>query len=206
MEDRQRANKQLAKKSNGGKHDKQKKVEEGNQPLVAAWKAQSDKSLDQAYKLALVKLVCGAGLPPYMTDGKFWKDFVTTISSGRITPVSGTTLSERLIREEAAHVREETLVALRGSGVRWITIGFDGGASRNCDSFCTIHATTEGRRAYFLDALDTSRDQHSAEYYAKEILEVRTLVCLLLLKANMFASNPVDSAYRSRKADRPLFR
>lgn len=133
--------------------------------ITAVWARQSDKALKQSYQDALVIAVCALGLPPYMTDNRHWKNLVTKMSDNRIQPISGTTLSESLIPREAARVRKLVLKDLGDSSVRWVTISYDAGGTRRKESFLTIHATTCARRSYLLDAVNTTRAEHSGEFY-----------------------------------------
>ena len=181
--DRERADSQLANQSTGRKLQaiKRRTINSNNSPdrpthtLLSSWGTQAEKDLQIRYQHSLVLLICGAGLSPYMTDGWWWKEFIEVTSSGMVQAVSGTTLATRLITEEAANVRSQMMTELQAPEVKWITLGFDGGSSKRRESFLTIHASTEARRAYFIDAVNTVRDSHTAQLYAGKVMEVRTI-------------------------------
>ena len=82
---------------------------------------QLNESYQEDVEAALVKVVCGLAIPPYATDSKWWHDFMAITSCGQYHPVSGTTLVESLIANEAAFVRQQTISYLQSSHVRHIT-------------------------------------------------------------------------------------
>jgi hypothetical protein len=145
------------------------KPRDGN--LVAIWNRRSDKEYLIVVEAAVVKLFCGLGLAPSKADTFWWKEFMAAVSCGRVDPVSGTTLAESHIAREAANVRQLTLEHLCSEKVVWITYGFDAGGTRRRNSFLTIHATDDSKRAHFLAAVDTSGKTHSGQLYADLVLD-----------------------------------
>lgn len=140
--------------------------------IEAMWKKRSDADFAKVADLATVKLICGLGLPPYIVDTKWWKEFLRDMTASQYSGVSGTTLTEAHITGEAARVRELTLSYLKSDAVRYVTIGFDGGATKRRHSFLTIHATDQTKRAHFLNAANTSGVSHTGSYYSELLFEV----------------------------------
>jgi len=149
--------------------------------IDALWKKRSDDDFEKIANLAVVKLICGLGLSPYLVDSVWWKEFIREITCSRYGSVSGTTLTESHIAGEAAHVRDLTVSYLKSASVCYTTVGFDGGATRRRHSFLTIHATDQNKRAHFLNAVNTSGTSHTGDYYAKLVLEVRYCLLNMLL-------------------------
>lgn len=146
------------------------KLRDGN--LVSIWSRRSDKDYHIVVEAAVVKLYCGLGLAPSKADMFWWKEFLIAVSCGRVDPVSGTTLAESHIAQEAANVWQLTLDHLCSEKVLWITYGFNWGATRRRNSFLTIHATDDSKCTHFLAAVDTSGKTHSGQLYADLVLEV----------------------------------
>jgi len=97
---------------------------------------------------------------------------MATASCGRYHLVSGTTLVESLIANEAAFVWQQTISYLQSSQVQHIMWGFNGGATRHHAGFLTIHATDDKKCAHFIDATATSEFDHTGELYANMVLRV----------------------------------
>ncbi len=133
---------------------------------------QLNESYQEDVEAALVKVVCSLTIPPYATDSKWWHDFMATTSCGCYHPVSGTTLVESLIANEAAFVWQQTISYLQSSQVQHITWGFNGGATRHHAGFLTIHAMDDKKHAHFIDATDTSEFDHTGELYTNMVLRV----------------------------------
>lgn len=145
----------------------------GPKTLTECWSNQMRNELEQVGNHAVVEFICCVGLAPYMVDTPAFKLFVARLSSKQYSPMSGTTLTEKFIRGEAASVRALTLAHLKSDAVKLITYSSDGGGTRRRAGFLTIHATDDNRRVHFLTAVDVRGLVHTGELYAKLVLEVR---------------------------------
>jgi len=154
------AEKLLAKEAPGEKAENACAKEKGDGNIVDMWKKRSDADYKAIADHAVVKFVCHLGLAPYIVDSSAWLEFIGDISAGCYESMSGMKLTEKFIAGEAACVREMTIIYLQSNAVKYITYGFDAGATKQQWSFLTIHATDQDRCAHFLSAEDTSGLAH----------------------------------------------
>ena len=122
------------------------------------------KNLQNAGDHALILFITCNGLPPSVVNSREFKNFVSTLNLD-YKPPSETTLSERLIPDEAANIHQATIQYLRTC--RDLTITFDGGKLRRSNGLYSVHVTTPERRAFCLTLDDASRLSHTGEYIAE---------------------------------------
>ncbi len=121
------AEKLLAKEAPGEKAENAHAKEKGDGNIVDMWKKWSDADYKAIADHAIVKFVCHLGLVPYIMDSSTWLEFIGDISAGHYESMSGT---EKFIASEAAHMREMTIMYLQSDAVKYITYGFDAGATK----------------------------------------------------------------------------
>ena len=168
---RQNVREVLGEASTGAKADEVRAKEGAS--IEELFKRRNDADFKILVNHAIVKLICGLGMAPYAVDTRWFKEFILTVTCSRYNPMSGTTLTEKYVAGEAARIQQLTMEHLKSDKVKWITFGFDAGATRNHRSFLTIHATDQERRAHFLQAENISGLNHTADLYSERVLAVR---------------------------------
>jgi hypothetical protein len=89
-------------------------------------------------------------------------------------PPSETTLSDRLIPDEAANIERATINYL------WtchnLTIMFDGGKLWSARGLYSVHISTAERRTFCMTLDDASRLSHTGEYIAELLKKVCVVI------------------------------
>lgn len=135
----------------------------------ASFLTQGKLELKDRINLAIVRLICAAGIPPRIADYPEWKTLFSTINpKSSYTPPSATTLRDRLIPGEAARVKLAMRDFLKTETN--LSISFDG-LTHGSQPVYTVHVITPDRRV-FLYVADVFYGSHDAEYLM-DLLEVR---------------------------------
>jgi len=119
----------------------------------------------------LMKCIVCCGIPPTVVDSNEWKEMLAALNPF-YQPPSSTTLTERLIVNEAAKITAAVDKLL--STCRNLTITFDGGKIRRPKSTYSVHVTTATRRAFCMDLDDASQLSHTANYILEVLERVST--------------------------------
>ncbi|TFK57954.1 hypothetical protein BDN72DRAFT_966451, partial [Pluteus cervinus] len=115
----------------------------------------------RALDLAIIKLICAAGLPMSIVGRLEWLEFLM-IADSTYHPASREKLEYEQIVGEAEEVCHKQVEALRKE--ENLTISFDGSTTRGKHSIWTIHVSTEDRRVYFVEACEATKDHHTATW------------------------------------------
>ena len=130
--------------------------------LHADAKAEGRRQVHAKLDLAIVNLICVAGIPPSVADLPEWKAAWSTANPS-YQPASKSKLENTQIPAEAAavaHAQQELLQSEAN-----LTISFDGGSLKSTSSNLTIHVVTEARRVFFFEGKDSTGFSHTAIYY-----------------------------------------
>jgi hypothetical protein len=122
------------------------------------------KNLQNAGDHALLLFITCTGIPPTIVNSCEFKNLVSALNTDYCPP-SETTLSDKLIPNEAAKIQQTTIKYLRTC--RDLTITFDGGKMRSSNGLYSVHVTTAERRSFCLTLDDASRLSHTGEYIAE---------------------------------------
>ncbi|KAF9477045.1 hypothetical protein BDN70DRAFT_811256 [Pholiota conissans] len=126
--------------------------------------------------LAIVKLICSAGLPSHVVDLDEWKEAFITADHTYV-PVTRAKLEEEQIIGEAARIRELQIAYLQTQ--ENITVSCDGGTNAR-KAFWTLHMSTQGpgplRKVYLMDVREATSERHTAVWIKDFVLEVTTKV------------------------------
>ncbi|KAG6905981.1 hypothetical protein DXG01_016475 [Tephrocybe rancida] len=109
------------------------------------------------------------GLPTLLTSRPEFVDLLYKLDPKYPAP-SRTRLEDDLIPAEAAEVQEQMYEVLRQG--ENLTLSVDGGTSRGKEAFWTMHISMEGRKVYFIEAKEATRESHTAEWIKNWVLEV----------------------------------
>lgn len=123
----------------------------------------------------LMKCIVCCGIPPKVVDSAEWKEMMAALNP-YYQPPSSTTLTEKLIVNEAAKIT--TAITKLLSGCRNLTITFDGGKIRRPKSTYSVHVTTATHHAFCVELDDASQLSHTAKYIF-ELLERVSTICFL---------------------------
>jgi len=150
------------------------------------------KILSLRMDLAIVKLICAAGIPPYVVDYREWKDMLA-IANKAYHPASSTTIADSHIPKEAARVRELVIDFLKSHFN--LTVSFDGGGTKRQQSVYTIHFTTPDGRSFLIRGKECSDESHTGEFLARMVLKA-----IDLLGRNHFSGVTSDNTGNTRVA------
>ncbi|KIK11780.1 hypothetical protein PISMIDRAFT_19235 [Pisolithus microcarpus 441] len=142
------------------------KKQDGNGTLVAIVVKEGRKKQKETGDYHIMKFIVCCGIPPTVVDSAEWKEVVAALNP-HYQPPSSTTLTEKLIVNEAAKITATINKILLGC--HNLTITFDGGKIRRPKSTYSVHVTTATRRRTFCMELD---DASQLSHTAKYILEV----------------------------------
>ena len=131
------------------------------------------KELKENGDYALMLLFACCGIPPTVVDSSEFKRYTSTLNSA-YKPPSSTTLSQKLIPEEAAKILQGMIEFLKTC--RNCTISFDGGKTRKPKGLYTIHITTADRHSFCVEIDDASCPSHTANY----VFEILARACLTI--------------------------
>ena len=144
--------------------------------LHAAAKKEGARQLRIKLDSAIVNLICVGGIPPRVADLEEWKTAWTTANSA-YQPASRSTIEDIHIPGEASAVDEKQLEYLQTQSN--LTISFDGGTLSSTQANTTIHVTTEDRRVFFFDGIDSTGFSHTGDYYYGCLSTVSSFVHLV---------------------------
>lgn len=148
--------------------------------MFHAYVTEGRQELKDKADFAVMQYIVCCGIPPKTVDADEFKFMISTLNS-RYQPPSSSTLSSKLIPNEAAKLSLAAKQHL--AKCHHLTITFDGGKTRQPHSVYTIHVTTGDRRTFCLDMDDASRLSHSAEYIFEALDRVRTSHCIFIPKS-----------------------
>lgn len=140
--------------------------------LTHMWTKSAIAKLQLIGHLAVVKAVCRMGWAPSVVGRAAFIEMASELSSGHYTPVSVATLRDSHIPKEALAVRGRTYDYLKSDEVKYVTLTIDGGAIRNRQSFLSVHATDDQRRAFCLDLYDITNKSHTGDLFTDIMIEV----------------------------------
>ncbi|KAG6884424.1 hypothetical protein C0992_006351 [Termitomyces sp. T32_za158] len=116
--------------------------------------------------LAIVKLVCAAGLSTSIVERPEWLE-VLRLADPMYTPASRGKIEDEQIFSEVAAVRIKQIETLKKE--MNLTISYNGGTARGRDAFWTVHISTEDRRVFFMQGRNAT------------LIQLRILFGLLIL-------------------------
>lgn len=122
----------------------------------------------------IMRLICVRGLVPNIIDSSEWKELLTTLNP-EIHTTSSSTFVDKHIPKEAVLVRSLQEDRIKNSA--YATISFDGTNTR-LDSIYFMHATTDARESYFIDAYIGSDARHISTWISSRVLKVGQLIYL----------------------------
>lgn len=126
------------------------------------------KALQNNADHALLLLITCCGVPPNVVSSKEFRNFVSVLNPDYHSP-SESTLSDRLIPDEAANIDRATISYLKTC--RNLTITFDGGKLRRAKGLYSVHITTAERRTFCMTLDDASCLSHTGNYVAELLSE-----------------------------------
>ena len=133
-------------------------------------KAEAKKMRGLKINQAIIKLICGAGVPPTIVDTDKWKSVISTIDSS-ITTYSSTSFVNTYIPGKVLWVTDEVITKLLK--FKNLTISYDGGTTKAVESIYTIHVTTPNTwKTYLIEGNEQSGVSHSGPQIANELFKV----------------------------------
>ncbi|KAL7284543.1 hypothetical protein ACG7TL_001835 [Trametes sanguinea] len=180
---RQEANQHLATRSlshrvESSKESKQSQATDTQPPAAASTsqsslhdlvKREGSKQLKLKLDLAIVRLICVAGIPPHVADLDEWKSAWQLVNN-HYRPASRTTIEDSHIPAEAAVAQKRQIEILQHK--QNLTISFDGGSMQSTQSNLTIHVSTEDRRVFFFEGVNSTGYAHRGSYYYHNLKQV----------------------------------
>ncbi|KAI0068562.1 hypothetical protein BV25DRAFT_1895794, partial [Artomyces pyxidatus] len=110
--------------------------------------------------LAIVKLVCAAGLPTYIVSRPEWTDLWRE-AVPFYQPATRDRLEYDHIAKEAAWVQRTQLDYLRTQ--EDLTVSYDGGTTTGRESYWTLHVSTPGdRKVFLMETREATAESHTA--------------------------------------------
>ncbi|KAI6018850.1 hypothetical protein EDC04DRAFT_2576223, partial [Pisolithus marmoratus] len=153
-----------------------KKRNLGNAKLTTIITNEGKKKQKEKNDYHLMKCIVCCGIPPKVVDSAEWKEMMAALNP-YYQPPSSTTLTEKLIVNEAAKITAAIDKFL--AGCRNLTITFDGSKIRRPKSTYSVHVTTATRRAFCMELDDMSQLSHTAKYILEVISRVRTILAFM---------------------------
>lgn len=126
----------------------------------------------------ILTFICASGIPPTVVDLSSWKEIFMGLGVD-YTPVSSTTLVDRMIPSEAALVESRQIAFLQKC--ENLTISFDGNSTRNQQSAYTVHVITPMRRSFLVEVDESSEISHTGKYIRDIIKPVSNSSSLIKL-------------------------
>lgn len=139
------------------------------------------QQLNAKVNFAVLKLICCRGLVPHIIDSPEWKE---AWSAGQkdCTIAPAKAFTSLYIPREAAKIRKLTISSLRSQPAGTITLTFDGTSTRAQSSVYSVHATTKMREAFFVEAINGTKESHTGVWCADRVLKVNQIqsICVKL--------------------------
>ncbi|KAF8958078.1 hypothetical protein BDZ97DRAFT_1923979 [Flammula alnicola] len=139
--------------------------------LVAEARKAGKAKRHQMLDLAIVKLICCAGLPSRVLDLDEWKEAFMTADYTYV-PATHAKLEEVQIIGEAEQIQALQIAYLKTQ--ENITISCDGGTTTGRQAYWTLHMSTPGpdRKVYLMDVREATSESHTAVWIKTFVLEV----------------------------------
>jgi hypothetical protein len=131
------------------------------------------KLLQAKLDLAVIHLICAAGLPPTLIDYPQWK-YMFGLANSRYNPSSSTKFADDLIPGEAARVRALVLEYLKTQYD--LTISYDGATIKKPQSVYTVHFTTADGQSFLIEGQEASDESHTGEHISRLLLRTMDLI------------------------------
>ncbi len=138
-------------------------------PFIEQAKKKGRKDRHASYDLAVLKLICGAGLPTSVVSSDNWKELWAIIDP-TYKPATREELEVKQIVSEVEGVRAQQLEYLRTQ--KNLTISCDGGTSRAGAAFWTVHVSMEDGCVYFADGREATAESHTGLWITNLMIEV----------------------------------
>ncbi|QRV96437.1 hypothetical protein RhiJN_24455 [Ceratobasidium sp. AG-Ba] len=145
--------------------------------------------------LAIVRLLCAAGVPPSIADPRYWKALFNAINPrlSDHTPPSSTTLRDSLIPAEA---HQSVLSARRFLQTQQnLSISFDG-LTQGSQPVYTVHVSTADRKSFLLRG-DVYYGSHNSACMTKLLVEVACEIGVERIKC--VTSDDTNATKKARK-------
>lgn len=149
-----------------------KKLVEGQGKVTVLYeraKINGRKARHAVLDLAIVKLICAAGLPTSLVGRPEWAD-VFSAADPSYLPAKRDKLEYEQIVEEAEHVYLTQLDYLKTE--ENLTVSVDGGTSKGREAFWTLHISTEARKVYFMEGREATSESHTGVWIADFVFDV----------------------------------
>lgn len=129
---------------------------------IADWTTSAGR-LDHNKKInyAILKLICGRGLPPSIVDSQEWKDLMH-VAAPKYQYSGSKTFIDNLIPREHAFIKDEQLKHLKSCNN--LTISFDGQTTSSVQSVYTVHIITPERRIFLFEGNKCSKESHTGKF------------------------------------------
>lgn len=144
---------------------------------------QARKAFQEVQDAKLVKMVVCNMVPPLFIKSPEFLDYSNSLNSS-YTPPSVDRFTETLVPTESVRIKAETIEELQRT--RFLTISFDGGATREPRGFYSVHVRRPSGRVHLLELDDGSRLSHTGRY----IFEIMERVSYLLFVLACWTDKP----------------
>lgn len=111
-----------------------------------------------------------AGLAPHLLDSERFKTLCYVLSNNEYVPPTCTAFSEVMLPTEQAYVQKVQLEYLQKQ--RYLTMTFDGSATRRRHGFYTVHVNTADGREFLVDMIDGHGVSHTGAWIKEGLIRV----------------------------------
>lgn len=154
----------------------------GENPWFKEGREKGMKKKHLKMDLAILKLLCVAGLPTHLVDYDEWTELLN-IADPSYEPATRDVLESHQIPTEAEYVRQKQLERLME--MEDLTISYDGGTSTGREAFWTVCISTPNGEVYLVKVSEATAESHDAKF----IVELVRPVCFILADQVFMCSN-----------------